>query len=404
MRGLILACLLLCRPAPAWGQPAPTPPTQPAPAQPTPAQPEPPRPPDLNRQSDFNTLKSDYAKRDEERERRLRESRTPEDRASARKEFQQAVVNAADRAVKLADREPKDEIAFESAAWVLRLPYVEGIVAHTDRALRILREHHLAQEHLAEVCEDMFQKPVTPEAEKFLSATVENTAATKRARGLACFRLGVAADDSVGVLALADKGRAALAQKQAEAYYDQARREFGSVAVGVAGGRAQTLEALAKRKLFRLRDLAVGNPVPALVCVDLMGRPASLADYRGKVVVLEIWATWSAAGALSRESGRDQLQQTRGMVQKYRDRAFAYIGVSVDQEREDVVQFLERESMPWVQWYNGPTGGVVDEWDIRTVPAVFVIDAKGTIRFRDVRGKELERAVTELMREATGIE
>ena len=55
--------------------------------------------------------------------------------------------------------------------------------------------------------------------------------------------------------------------------------------------------------------------------------------------------------------------------------------------------------MPWTHWFNGPEGGVIDDWDVDGFPTVIVLDAQGVIRFKDVREKELEDAVDTLLKE-----
>ena len=65
----------------------------------------------------------------------------------------------------------------------------------------------------------------------------------------------------------------------------------------------------------------------------------------------------------------------------------------------DVRAFVKKHPMPWTHWYASPQGGVVDDWEIESLPTIFVLDAKGIIRARDVREKELDAAVDRLLRE-----
>jgi hypothetical protein len=57
--------------------------------------------------------------------------------------------------------------------------------------------------------------------------------------------------------------------------------------------------------------------------------------------------------------------------------------------------------MPWQQWWNGAEDGIVEFWDVRYFPTIYVIDAQGVIRHKDLRGPELEDAVKKLLDEMT---
>jgi hypothetical protein len=60
--------------------------------------------------------------------------------------------------------------------------------------------------------------------------------------------------------------------------------------------------------------------------------------------------------------------------------------------------------MPWTHWWAGPGGWSADfaeDWDIRSIPAIFVLDAQGVIRYKNIRGEDLEKAVNALLSEAT---
>jgi hypothetical protein len=65
-----------------------------------------------------------------------------------------------------------------------------------------------------------------------------------------------------------------------------------------------------------------------------------------------------------------------------------------------LTKFIKDEPMPWTHWWNGARGGVLEKWNIKFFPTIYVIDAKGTIRFKNIREKELDEAVETLVKEA----
>jgi thiol-disulfide isomerase/thioredoxin len=140
-------------------------------------------------------------------------------------------------------------------------------------------------------------------------------------------------------------------------------------------------------------DLSVGKPVPEVVSTDVNGKEVKLSSFKGKVVVLDIWATWCPPC-------RAMIPHSREMVGRLKDKPFALISISADEDRKTLTEFLEKEKMPWAQWWNGPEGGILEDWDIQSFPTIYVIDAKGIIRFKGLRGEKLEEAVNELLKEA----
>lgn len=150
----------------------------------------------------------------------------------------------------------------------------------------------------------------------------------------------------------------------------------------------------AVHRLFTLQNLSIGKTCPEVELTDLQGNPVKLSDYKGKVVVLDLWATWCGACV-------ELIPSQRDLVKKYAERPFTLISVSADDSPEDVVAFQKETPMPWVHWFNGPEGGVVDNWLIPAFPTMFVIDAKGVIRGRDIWDEmQLDTLVGKLIEEA----
>jgi thiol-disulfide isomerase/thioredoxin len=179
--------------------------------------------------------------------------------------------------------------------------------------------------------------------------------------------------------------------KEIERWLERTCREFADVP---SEGRRtkETLGTLADGHLHEIRDLAIGKPAPDMKGVDLEGKPVRLSDLKGRVVVLDVWATWCGPC-------KAMIPHQRELVKRLKDKPFTLVSISVDEKRETLVDFLKTESMPWIHWYNGLSGGVVSDLNARVFPTIYVVDSRGVIRNKEVRGKHLDQAVDALLKE-----
>jgi hypothetical protein len=91
----------------------------------------------------------------------------------------------------------------------------------------------------------------------------------------------------------------------------------------------------------------------------------------------------------------------RSLVQRLEGKPFALIGVNSDKDRDQLKQVLLDERITWRSfWNSGSTGGPISrQWKVSSWPSIWVIDAKGVIRYRDVRGPAMDKAVDTLLAE-----
>jgi thiol-disulfide isomerase/thioredoxin len=159
--------------------------------------------------------------------------------------------------------------------------------------------------------------------------------------------------------------------------------------------RVKTLGEVAEGHLEEMRSLVVGKPAPEIDGVDFDGKPLKLSDHRGKVVALVFWGTW--CGPCMKE-----VPHERELVETYRGRPFALLGVDCNDSKETAAKVMKKEKMTWPNWHDGENGGGPIEtlYHVRGFPTVFVIDAEGTIRATDAIGKGLDEIVEKLVGEA----
>jgi len=92
----------------------------------------------------------------------------------------------------------------------------------------------------------------------------------------------------------------------------------------------------------------------------------------------------------------------RSLVKKLANEPFALIGVNSDVDLGELKPRLEEESITWRSFWNGEggtRGNIAERWNVQSWPTIYVIDAKGVIRYKNLRGDDLDAAVETLLAE-----
>lgn len=138
--------------------------------------------------------------------------------------------------------------------------------------------------------------------------------------------------------------------------------------------------------------LAVGKTFPDFQEKDLDGQPLSLANYKGKVVLVDFWATWCGP-CLS------ELPNVQAAYRKHHERGFDIVGISLDNDREKLTNFIKQKELPWKQYFDGQgwKTKLAQEYGINSIPATYLLDGTGKIIARNLRGPALDTAVAEAL-------
>jgi hypothetical protein len=91
------------------------------------------------------------------------------------------------------------------------------------------------------------------------------------------------------------------------------------------------------------------------------------------------------------------LPQEREMVERLADKPFTLLGINSDKSRSALQKVIREQNITWPQIYDGSGGPIAKQWNVKGWPTIYVIDQKGVIRYRNVRGEALERAVDALL-------
>jgi hypothetical protein len=90
----------------------------------------------------------------------------------------------------------------------------------------------------------------------------------------------------------------------------------------------------------------------------------------------------------------------RSLVSRLQGQPFVFLGVNSDKNRDKLRRTIAEQGITWRSWWDGATDGpIATRWQVDGWPALYVLDAKGVIRYRVRNAPQLERAVTTLLKE-----
>lgn len=121
---------------------------------------------------------------------------------------------------------------------------------------------------------------------------------------------------------------------------------------------------------------------------DIEGNEVDLSRMKDKIILVDFWATWCGPCVA-------ELPHLLEAYEKYHDKGFEVIGISLDDNVDTLKQFVKDNNMPWPQYFDGKVWGneIAQRYGIKGIPATFLIGKEGKIVASNLRGSALDEAI-----------
>jgi len=141
------------------------------------------------------------------------------------------------------------------------------------------------------------------------------------------------------------------------------------------------------------RSLTVGLAFPEFDEKDLDGKPLATANFKGKVVLIDFWATWCGPCVA-------ELPNVLKAYETHHGKGFEIIGISLDDDKDTLTRFIGDKKMTWPQYFDGKRwqNTLAVKYGVNSIPATILLDKEGKIIAKNLRGEALDEAVAKALK------
>jgi len=145
--------------------------------------------------------------------------------------------------------------------------------------------------------------------------------------------------------------------------------------------------------LGKLTKVAIGKKAPDFSGPNPEGKTITLKESLGKITIIDFWASWCGPCRIENPN-------IVKLYKKYHEKGLNIIGVSLDRDADKWKEAIVKDELDWpqishLQFWQDP---IAADYSIKAIPATFILNEKGEIIARDLRGSELEEKIAQLLK------
>lgn len=139
--------------------------------------------------------------------------------------------------------------------------------------------------------------------------------------------------------------------------------------------------------------IKIGAEAPELILPTKDNKDLALSSFRGKIVLIDFWASWCAPC-------RKELPNVKRAYEKYKNKGFEILGVSLDKDRDSWLEAIDKEGLKWPQvsdlkfWQSE----ACQTYAVQSIPYTVLVDKEGKIIATDLRGADLDKKLAEIFK------
>ncbi len=150
------------------------------------------------------------------------------------------------------------------------------------------------------------------------------------------------------------------------------------------------------QKIFKeiKENLGIGKPAKDFTVETISGKKFTLSEQKEKVILVQFWASWC-------RPCRAEIPNVKNCYEQFKNKGFDVIGISLDRNKEDMMEYMESIGIDWNIAFSGKVweDETAKLYGVNAIPSFWLVDRKGNLRYINIRGEALKKAISELVAE-----